>query len=129
MARCGRPERSHTTTTSHGSARRSVDVAIVGAGTADLAAYDTAVATTQNVVIIEQGPRGTTCARVGCMPRKLLIAAADVAHDARRAERFGVEASVRVDGAAVMGRVHRGRDRFVDLVSRRIASIPSPTPW
>ena len=27
-------------------------------------------------VLIEQGPGGTTCARVGCMPSKLLITAA-----------------------------------------------------
>ncbi len=50
---------------------RSVDVAIIGAGTAGLAAYRAAKNHTQNVVIIEDGPYGTTCcARVGCMPSK-----------------------------------------------------------
>jgi dihydrolipoamide dehydrogenase len=105
--------------------RRSLDVAILGAGTAGLAAYDAAAAVTPNVVVIEHGPFGTTCARVGCMPSKLLIAAADVAHEARRAERFGVETAVRVDGRAVMARVRRERDRFVDLVVKRTAQIPA----
>ena len=31
----------------------------------------------QRVVLIDGGPYGTTCARVGCMPSKLLIAAAE----------------------------------------------------
>ena len=56
------------------------DVAVIGAGTAGLAAYRAAKAAGKQAVIIEGGPHGTTCARVGCMPSKLLIAAADAAH-------------------------------------------------
>src|SRR5580704_15465137 len=94
---------------------RAVDVAVVGAGTAGLAAYRAAVARTPSVVLIEHGPYGTTCARVGCMPSKLLLAAAEVAHGARHAARFGIGCSVQVDGRAVMDRVRRERDRFVHL--------------
>lgn len=54
---------------------RKVDVAIIGAGTAGLAAYRRVREHTDQVVLIEGGPHGTTCARVGCMPSKLLIAA------------------------------------------------------
>ncbi|NDP42428.1 MAG: FAD-dependent oxidoreductase, partial [Aromatoleum sp.] len=61
-----------------------VDVAVIGAGTAGLAAYRAAIAGGRRAVIIEGGPYGTTCARVGCMPSKLLIAAADAAHGADR---------------------------------------------
>ena len=57
-----------------------VDVAVIGGGTAGLAAYRAAKAHTPNVVLIEGGPYGTTCARVGCMPSKLLIAAAEAVH-------------------------------------------------
>jgi dihydrolipoamide dehydrogenase len=56
--------------------QREVDVAIIGAGTAGLAAYRRARDHTERLVVIEGGPGGTTCARVGCMPSKLLIAAA-----------------------------------------------------
>ena len=43
------------------------DVAVIGAGTAGLAAYRAAKAAGKQAVIIEGGPYGTTCARVGCM--------------------------------------------------------------
>ena len=62
-----------------------VDVAIMGAGTAGLAAYRAARTMGASVVSIEDGEYGTTCARVGCMPSKLLIAAADAAHAVARA--------------------------------------------
>jgi dihydrolipoamide dehydrogenase len=104
---------------------RSVDVAIVGAGTAGLAAYHAATAWTSSVVLIEHGPQGTTCARVGCMPSKLLLAAAEVAHTARHAARFGIGCSVQVDGRAVMDRVRRERDRFVHLAVDEVNRIPS----
>ena len=59
--------------------RLSVDVAIIGAGSAGMTAYRAALAHTASVVVIESGSYGTTCARVGCMPSKLLIAAAEAA--------------------------------------------------
>jgi len=101
-----------------------VDVAVIGAGTAGLAAYRAAAAVTPRVVMIEAGPHGTTCARVGCMPSKLLIAAAEAAHHAREARPFGVHATVEVDGAAVMDRVRRERDRFVGFVVDGVEKIP-----
>src|SRR6187402_2672527 len=76
-----------------------VDVAVIGAGTAGLAAYRAAKAAGKRAVIIEGGPYGTTCARVGCMPSKLLIAAAEAAHAIERAPGFGVHAGTpRVNG-------------------------------
>ena len=101
-----------------------VDVAIIGAGTAGMAAYAAARAHTDSLLLIEGGAYGTTCARIGCMPSKLLIAAANVAHQARHADPFGVLVQgVSVDGAAVLARVRRERDRFVGLVLDSIASI------
>ncbi len=96
---------------------RKVDVAVIGAGTAGLVARRAAEAAGARTLLIGQPPLGTTCARVGCMPSKLLIAAADAAHDARRAHDFGVRAGpVTVDGRAVMARVRAQRDRFVRFV-------------
>ncbi|MGE0329017.1 MAG: dihydrolipoyl dehydrogenase [Polyangiaceae bacterium] len=103
----------------------SVDVAVIGAGTAGLAAYRAAKAEGAKVVLIEGGPYGTTCARVGCMPSKLLIAAAEAAHRATRAEAFGVSVGqIEVDGRRVMERVRRERDRFVNFVVRDSLAIP-----
>ena len=95
----------------------NVDVAIIGAGSAGLTARRAAVAAGASVIMIDQGPLGTTCARVGCMPSKLLIAAADAAHHATEAARFGVQVgTIEIDGPAVMRRVRAERDRFVGFV-------------
>ncbi|BCM84953.1 dihydrolipoyl dehydrogenase [Methylobacterium indicum] len=101
------------------------DVAVIGAGTAGLAAYDAAAKAGARAVLIERGPGGTTCARVGCMPSKLLIEAASAAYDARHAGVFGVEVGeVRIDGAAVMRRVRALRDDFVASVLDGLDRIP-----
>jgi len=126
-----------------------VDVAIIGAGTAGLSAYKAAVkAATKaakkaetktssqpspqsgndpSVVMIEGGPYGTTCARVGCMPSKLLIAAAEAAHTASHMDAFGVhvDGEIRVNGKEVMDRVKRERDRFVGFVLDGVENIPA----
>jgi dihydrolipoamide dehydrogenase len=104
---------------------RRVDVAVIGAGTAGLAAYRAAVAEGARALLVEAGVHGTTCARVGCMPSKLLIAAAEAAHHARHAGPFGVTCSVAVDGRAVMERVRAERDRFVGFVVRGVEAIPA----
>jgi dihydrolipoamide dehydrogenase len=103
------------------------DVAVIGAGTAGLGAYRAAVAAGKRAVIIEGGQYGTTCARIGCMPSKLLIAAAEAAHAAAHGAPFGVhvDGKVRVDGREVMDRVKRERDRFVGFVLEGVESIPA----
>ena len=106
-------------------AERKVDVAIIGAGTAGLAAYREVLKHTDRVVLIEGGPHGTTCARVGCMPSKLLIAAAEAAHAVADAPVFGVQpGQIRIDGKAVMRRVRAERDRFVGFVIESVESFP-----
>ncbi len=102
-----------------------VDVAVIGAGTAGLAAYRAAAALSSKVLMIEGGIHGTTCARVGCMPSKLLIAAGDAAYHATHAVPFGIHATVAIDGRAVMDRVRRERDRFVGFVIDSVESIPA----
>ena len=103
---------------------KQVDVAILGAGTAGMAAYRAVKKEGGSAVLIEAAKYGTTCARVGCMPSKLLIAAADAAHCARTADPFGVHATVEVDGKEVMARVRGERDRFVGFVLESVESFP-----
>jgi dihydrolipoamide dehydrogenase len=106
-----------------------VDVAVIGAGSAGLAAYSAARKSAKSgsrIVLIESGPYGTTCARVGCMPSKLLIAAAEAAHMLGVAPDFGVHpGAVRIDGPAVMARVRSERDRFVGFVIDGVDRIPA----
>jgi dihydrolipoamide dehydrogenase len=110
---------------------QAVDVAIIGAGTAGLAALREVRKQTENFVIINDGPYGTTCARVGCMPSKALIEAARAFHRRHALAEFGVTGieQLSVDIPAVLRRVRRLRDDFVsgtlerteDLGDRNIA--------
>ena len=61
-------------------AARIIDAAGKVAVLAGMGAYRAAPAHSDNVVLIEGGPYGTTCARLGCMPSKLRIAAAEAVH-------------------------------------------------
>lgn len=102
-----------------------VDVAIVGCGTAGMSAYRAASKYSNNVVTIEGGVYGTTCARVGCMPSKLLIAAAEAAHHIQSSAGFGVHAgSIKINGREVMHRVRSERDRFVGFVLESVEEFP-----
>lgn len=107
---------------------RSFDLAIIGAGTAGMAAYEAASARGLHIALIESGPYGTLCARQGCMPSKLLLAAAEVAHQTRTARRFGIHADMlRINGEAVMRRVHEERRKFVDHVVDQVHQWPVTT--
>ena len=102
-----------------------VDLAIVGGG---LVGASLAVALSGKgfrVLLIEASRYGTTCARVGCMPSKLLIAAGAAAHAARNTGLFGIRVSgVTVDGPAVLRRLRSERDRFVASVVDGLADLP-----
>jgi len=102
------------------------DVAVIGAGTAGLAAYRAAKTAGKRALLIESTVYGTTCARVGCMPSKLLIAPSEAAHSVDRFAAFGlaIDGPVKVNGKAVMSRVRRERDRFVDFVLEGVAEMP-----
>jgi len=103
-----------------------VDVAIIGAGTAGMAAYREASKYTNRLALIDGGVLGTTCARVGCMPSKLLIAAADAAHHVRHTEQFGVHSELQsINGREVMNRVRSERDRFVGFVLEAVNEFNS----
>ncbi|HIV69637.1 MAG TPA: dihydrolipoyl dehydrogenase [Candidatus Aquabacterium excrementipullorum] len=103
-----------------------VDLAIVGAGSAGMAAYKAAARQTSRLVLIESSGYGTLCARAGCMPSKLLIEAASRAHAIRQAHRLGIKAvGAQVDGAAVMARLRELRDDFVDSVVREAEAWPA----
>lgn len=102
-----------------------VDVAIIGTGSAGMSAYRSAREHTDSVLLIEGDQYGTTCARVGCMPSKLLIAAADAAHHVVAAPGFGVHGgTAQIDGVAVMQRVRSERDRFVGFVTEAVEAWP-----
>lgn len=104
---------------------RRADVVIIGFGSAGMRAYKAAKKHTESVLIVHDGPYGTTCARTGCMPSKLLIAAADTAEAVRQAEIFGIHPrGLAIDEAAVMQRVRDLRDFFVASTLEHVEAIP-----
>lgn len=112
-----------------------IDVAIIGAGSAGLSALREVRKATDSFILAEGGPLGTTCARVGCMPSKALIQAANDAHGGKKArggipatlsavralrDRFAAGAS---DPAKRLGaRLVRGRARFLGPGVLRVGS-------
>jgi len=95
---------------------REVDVAILGAGSAGLFALSQVKRETDNYVLINGGELGTTCARVGCMPSKVLIQVAEDFHRKSIFDRHGIDGAeeLSVDIPASMEHVQDLRDMFVD---------------
>ena len=101
---------------------RHVDAAIIGAGTAGHNAYRQISKATDNLVIINEGIWSTTCTTMGCMPSKLLIAAADRAYHANHSDEFGIEGNATINGKQVMKRVQDERDRFSSFALKNVES-------
>ncbi|MCB1662556.1 MAG: dihydrolipoyl dehydrogenase [Pseudomonadales bacterium] len=94
---------------------RRTKVLILGAGTAGLTALKEAQRYTDDIMLVNAGPYGTTCARVGCMPSKALL---EVAHAVGRRDwlaQVGVGGTdaLAVDLPMVMAHVRVLRDRFI----------------
>ena len=94
---------------------RNVKVLIIGAGAGGLSARREVSKVTEDYLVIDGGTLGTTCARVGCMPSKVLI---QVAEDFHRKDKFleqGISGAegLSVDTSQVMQHVRKLRDRFV----------------
>ncbi|MFS9668926.1 FAD-dependent oxidoreductase, partial [Klebsiella pneumoniae] len=57
-----------------------LQVAVIGSGGAAMAAARKAVEQGAQVTLIERGTIGGTCGNVGCVPSKIMIRAAHIAH-------------------------------------------------
>ena len=95
---------------------KKTDVAIIGAGTAGINALTKVREATDNFVLINGGILGTTCARVGCMPSKILI---QISKDFYRRHVLAEEGinggrNMTVDVNRALTHVRELRDGFVD---------------
>jgi dihydrolipoamide dehydrogenase len=95
--------------------KKKYDVVIIGAGTAGLTARKIVANSTQNYVVIDDGILGTTCARVGCMPSKVLIQVANDFNRRHSLSEEGIDGGEKlvIDHKRVMKHVRKLRDRFV----------------
>lgn len=92
------------------------DIAVVGAGTAGVTAFHEIRRAGCTALLIDRGPLGTTCARVGCMPSKAVLHAG---HDAALARKLGGSA---VDIQALWERAIATRDMLAAGAADRTRS-------
>lgn len=101
------------------------DIIIIGAGTAGISAYKEAVKYTKNLLIINDGPWDTTCARVGCMPSKVLISTANRMFDIQNAQEVALDVSAKINTDQVMQHVQTLRDRFTQATLKDVEQWPA----
>ncbi|MFI4910520.1 MAG: dihydrolipoyl dehydrogenase [Sedimentisphaeraceae bacterium JB056] len=97
-----------------------VKVVIIGAGSAGISALREVRRITDDYVIIDNGPLGTKCARVGCMPSKALISAANDYHKRENFKTKGINGSenLSVDIPQVLKHVRSLRDHFAGSMAK-----------
>lgn len=96
------------------------DIIIIGAGTAGQAAYKEAIKHTSNILIVNHGPWDTTCARVGCMPSKVLISVANQLHDAQSLDQIGITTHLHLDSKKIMLHVQNLRNKFTQATLKDV---------
>jgi len=81
------------------------DVIVIGSG-AGAAIVEEALQHNLRVAFVDRGPLGGTCLNVGCIPTKILTAAADRIVEIQEARKLGVEARIeRIDFRGIMERM------------------------
>jgi glutathione reductase (NADPH) len=72
-----------------------LDYLVIGGGSGGLASARRAAAYGARVALIESGPLGGTCVNVGCVPKKIMWNAAEVAEELQVAASYGFDVVVR----------------------------------
>ncbi len=70
---------------------RYYDLIAIGGGSGGLAVAEKAAAFGKRVAIVDPGPLGGTCVNSGCVPKKVMWYAAQLAHAVKDAGAYGVE--------------------------------------
>jgi glutathione reductase (NADPH) len=79
------------------------DVIVIGTGSAGSTVAQKCRSAGWNVAIVDSRPYGGTCALRGCDPKKVLLAATEAVHAAKRLEGKGVTGSAAIDWASLQG--------------------------
>ena len=90
--------------------RQHYDLIAIGGGSGGLAVAEKAAAFGKKVAIIETNRIGGTCVNNGCVPKKVMWYAANLAHAVNDADGFGILAQ---RGRTDWGRLVAGRDAYV----------------
>ncbi len=95
------------------SDKKHFDLIAIGGGSGGLAVAETAAALGKRVAIVEAGELGGTCVNNGCVPKKVMWYAAQIAHAVDDAPAFGIPARrARTDWQALVG----DRERYIGSI-------------
>ena len=91
------------------------DLIVIGGGSGGLAVAEKAAEFGRKVAIIEDGRLGGTCVNNGCVPKKVMWYAANLAHAADDAPAFGIPAKRE---ATDWRRLVQGRETYIGNINR-----------
>ena len=103
----------------------SIDVAIIGAGSAGMYAMREVRAAGRSFVLIDRGPLGTTCARVGCMPSKVALHTAALWAARKEFAAIGGAGvkSLTLDTAQAWAALRKMRDQFASRPAKAARAL------
>ena len=84
------------------------DLVVIGGGSGGLASAQRAAEHGARVVLVEPGPLGGTCVNLGCVPKKIMWNAADLAGALHDAPDYGFELEVSGFGPDAYGGTRAG---------------------
>ena len=91
------------------------DLLVIGGGSGGLAVAEKAAAFGRKVAVIEEKRLGGTCVNNGCVPKKVMWYAANLAHAVHDAPDFGVHATLEhID----WGKLVQGREHYIAMINR-----------
>ena len=93
---------------------KSFDLIVLGGGSGGLAAAQRAAEYGASVAVFEHGRLGGTCVNVGCVPKKVMWNAAEIAHTIGQASHYGFDLGV---NGHDWGLLKRGRDAYVERLN------------
>ncbi len=95
--------------------KQHYDMIAIGAGSGGLAVAEQAARLGKKVAVIESGRIGGTCVNNGCVPKKLMWYAANLAHAVDNAADFGINA---IRGATDWGKLVQARESYISKINQ-----------
>lgn len=93
---------------------KRMQTVVIGGGSGGLAFAQRAAQYGREVVVIEGGRLGGTCVNVGCVPKKVMWYAAELAHALEDAGGYGFEVTV---GGHDWSKLKQGRDAYIERLN------------
>ncbi|MCA1798386.1 MAG: glutathione-disulfide reductase [Xanthomonadaceae bacterium] len=93
---------------------KRMQTVVIGGGSGGLAFAQRAAQYGREVVVIEGGRLGGTCVNVGCVPKKVMWYAAELAHALEDAASYGFEVTV---GDHDWAKLKQGRDAYIERLN------------